>query len=352
MARPGVTYSEVAAVAQQLVAAGQTPTLDSLRGVLRSGSHTTLGAHLRRWKAQQDPIQQIATREQLPEPLIATLKGLWTQVMDQTEAKIQQIEQIAQADRSALQLRQQTLESENAQWQQRYHQLQQDQEGLFQEKGVLESQLHQAHIHLAALEQKNQGLAQQNQQAQSHHEALRHQNQQIQANLEHYRAASQEQRLIEQQRNAHVQQELTETLRHVQQTLNKASEDHQLLQQQYRQTAFEKEALHNQLEKIETQYNVTSAQLMEVRQALAQASQAQQHWHEQYQTLTTKAEKQHDEFVTAQAESAMLRQQHHEIQQALHAAHRQNENLAHEKWILGEEKSQLQNQLKQMQSML
>ncbi len=98
MARPGVTYLDVANAAQQLIAAGRAPTIESVRIALGTGSNSTLGNHLRTWKSKQDQTQQTATKENIPEELIAALKGVWERVMDQSEAKIQTIHQDTQQE--------------------------------------------------------------------------------------------------------------------------------------------------------------------------------------------------------------------------------------------------------------
>ena len=98
MARPGVTYLDVSNAAQQLVAAGRTPTIETIRIALGTGSNSTLGAHLRTWKEKQDQTQQIATKENIPQELISVLKGLWERVMNQSEDKIQAIQQETQQE--------------------------------------------------------------------------------------------------------------------------------------------------------------------------------------------------------------------------------------------------------------
>ena len=96
MARPGVTYTDVSLAAQQLVASGRAPTIETIRIALGTGSNSTLGAHLRTWKANQNQTQQIASKENIPEELIVVLKGLWERVMNQSEDKIQTIFQETQ----------------------------------------------------------------------------------------------------------------------------------------------------------------------------------------------------------------------------------------------------------------
>ena len=92
MAKPGVTYLEVSNAAQQLAASGKVPTIEAIRIALGTGSNSTLGTHLRTWKASQSQTQRVATKENLPEELVATMKGLWELVMNQSEEKIQTIQ--------------------------------------------------------------------------------------------------------------------------------------------------------------------------------------------------------------------------------------------------------------------
>ena len=73
MARPGVTYHEVSIIAQRLIAAGKNPTIDAIRIELGTGSNSTLGAHLRTFKERQTQTQQLATKENIPEELIAVI---------------------------------------------------------------------------------------------------------------------------------------------------------------------------------------------------------------------------------------------------------------------------------------
>ncbi|MGE3920797.1 MAG: DNA-binding protein, partial [Gammaproteobacteria bacterium] len=53
MARTGVTYTEVAKVAVELEGQGKNPTIENVRQLLGTGSHTTIRLHLNEWRAQQ-----------------------------------------------------------------------------------------------------------------------------------------------------------------------------------------------------------------------------------------------------------------------------------------------------------
>lgn len=85
-----------------------------------------MGDHLRAWKAQQEQTQQIATKEHLPEELIAVLKGLWERVMNQTEDKIQLIQQETQQELVTSKQTIQNLHQDNTYWRQQHQKTKQE----------------------------------------------------------------------------------------------------------------------------------------------------------------------------------------------------------------------------------
>ena len=68
MAREGITYEQVSAVADALVGAGQSPTIKGVREALGTGSPNTVHRHLVAWRAAR-PVAQ-ATARTLPGPII------------------------------------------------------------------------------------------------------------------------------------------------------------------------------------------------------------------------------------------------------------------------------------------
>ena len=99
MARPGISYVEVAHCAQQLIARGDEPTIERVRAQLKTGSNSTIGAHLRAWRAKQDPLHQFATREKIPEELIILLKGLWERIIAQAENQLETLKNETQHEK-------------------------------------------------------------------------------------------------------------------------------------------------------------------------------------------------------------------------------------------------------------
>ena len=79
MGRAGITYTEVARAADELIEAAITPTIEKIRTKIGSGSYTTIGHHLKTWKSKC-PSEQLAHAEKLPIPLITSVKQLWEQL--------------------------------------------------------------------------------------------------------------------------------------------------------------------------------------------------------------------------------------------------------------------------------
>ena len=62
--RIGVTYDEVAAIADQIVAGGAEPTIRNVRDRLGRGSYSTIHRHLTAWRDARPPASSDALTEQ------------------------------------------------------------------------------------------------------------------------------------------------------------------------------------------------------------------------------------------------------------------------------------------------
>jgi hypothetical protein len=76
----------------------------------------------------------------------------------------------------------------------------------------------------------------------------------------------------------------------------------------------------------------------------------QQHWQQQFQLIQTKHDEQNQSLADLKIQHAMLLQQGETVKNELAELRDQNKLLAHEKWILGQEKAQLGGQLKQLET--
>lgn len=350
MARPGVTYFDVSNAANQLIAAGKAPTIETVRQLLGTGSNSTLGTHLRTWKAKQEHSQHIATKENLPEELVAALKGVWDRVMDQSEEKIQSIEQEAQQDLAKLNQEIESLRKDNTHWQQQYQQTKQERDGLISENSAIEQLLNNAKIEISVLTEKQASAELQNKEKQVRINELHQQNQQIQANLEHYRAASLDQRLNEQQRYEQQQKQLEQTIQHISQELAQTQKEKMVLQQKTQQFDFEKDSVNIQLNKLSKQHESVTTRLTDALSEIALKKQEYRHWQTQYNAMKAKYDEQNKALLELQTLYAVLSQQFETLKNELKVREEQNKLLAHEKWMLGQEKAQLHGQLIQLES--
>ncbi len=352
MSRPGITYVEVDNAAQQLLAGGQEPTIERIRNVLKMGSNSTIGAHLKAWRGKQGPLNQLASKDKIPEELVNMLKGLWDRVMTEAEGQVELIKKDSQQDLSQHKHIIQQLEQYNARLQQSERQLQQNGDGLMQEKLALENMVAQSRTDIASLQAKHEGLIEQCADKENHIGALNKQNQQTQANLEHYRAASLEQRHLDQQKAEQQQRELSQTVQQLKLENTSLRLQQNALQQAYKQLQSEQSNVQAELSKLSLYAQTISDKLIEVNTALAQKTESQQHWQTQYEELFAKCEEGMTMIAELKTQNAVLSEQGTAIKVMLDGAVEQNKALAHDKWMLGQEKAQLFGQLKQLQTAL
>lgn len=349
MGRPGIRYQDVATAAQQLSGQGQHPTIDSVRQLLGTGSTSTIAPHLRAWKARQDQTRLIANKEQLPEELVALIKGLWERVIGQAEVQVSAIQQ--QADQQVSESRQhlQSMEQENKGLQQRYHQLQHTCSQLTHDKLGIEQALIQLRNDHTALQSdvKNFNLRFTDQQARI--DGLQRINQQTQANLEHYREVMCEQRLKEQQHYEREIELLKQAVAQSLQELTQLKNQHQFIQEKYQQLQHDFQALQKESHETGITLREVKSQFSAAQEKLTASEQAARHWQAQSEQCHRKTEEQQGIIVNFQNQMILLSQQLIITEKQRDEINQENQSLAHDKWILGQEKAQLLGQLRQLE---
>ncbi|OGT36129.1 MAG: hypothetical protein A3F11_10275 [Gammaproteobacteria bacterium RIFCSPHIGHO2_12_FULL_37_14] len=350
MTRPGVTYFEVETAAQEIIASGLEPTIERIRAKLKTGSNSTIGTHLRVFRTKQDPLQQLATKEKIPEELIGLLKGLWERVILQAETKV---DSIKSESANELEKNKQTItqvQKDNAQLFQSVDRLKNDRDALTQEKLALEQIIHKSASEIAAINARSDGLLQQLTDKQARVDELHKQNQQTQANLEHYRAASLEQRQQELQRFENQTQVLSQTMQQLKCENDALKQQNNQLQQLQHELQSAQKSMQDKLEKITKKHESVSEELTIANNAMVQKTESQQHWKSQFEKIDASREEQSKIMVDLQTQNSVLNLQLATLQKELINASQQNKILAHDKWLLGQEKAQLFGQLKQVTS--
>lgn len=352
MARFGVTYQDVANAVNQLVGQGKQPTIDAIRQFLGTGSSTTIANHLRKWRAEQDGTQTLASQENLPHELLAMIKGLWQRVLSHAEEQIFMVKQTADTETTQLKQALEKYKNNNQRWQKLHNQWLNEKEQLTNDKLTLEQGIIALQKECATKETKQEALIQQLQEKQDRIHELHRLQTQAQANLEHYRESMREQRLIEQQQFEQEKQNLQIEIKQIKEQIMVLREKITTEQQRYQHLHQAHQNLEQQIVQSQMQTEQLKQQLIAAENMKEEYCSASKHWQGQYQDAQNQLETQTRQLLETQSESKMLSQQLTAIKETLDETLAQNKQLGHEKWILAQEKAQLEGQLKQLMAMM
>lgn len=352
MGRPGVTYREVANAANELSAQGKNPTIEQVRLLLGSGSSSTLAVHLRQWKSEQGEAESALRKENIPQELISVIKGLWERVITTADEKIAAVEEASQKEIDDIRTMLSERDTELKELTQRFDQLQQTHQTLTNDNLVLQSAVNSIQKENATLASQYENAQQQIAEKTAHNQELANLHTQSQKNLEHYREATREQRILDQQRyeQQHQQQEMM--IQQLQQKLQLLHDEKAQAVNLSQQLIVEKTALQQSVDHLSAQLNTLQHQLTHVEAERNENQQAMKHWQQQWQVVQNKQEEMSVQVIMADKEVAILAQQVAMLQKEITGLTDQNKLLAHDKWVLVQEKAQLEGQLRQMEKIV
>jgi chromosome segregation ATPase len=352
MARPGVTYQDIANVAQQLLAQNRIPTIESIRSILGTGSNSTIATHFRKWKALQDETHPLINGERLPEALVSTLKGLWEQVTTQAKDQILLMQQKTEEEIAEFNQQLQQLEDENSRLKQQQHLLAKEKTALLNDKLELEQLMVKLQKENALLNSKGEGLNQQLQDKLERIHELNRLNKQVQNNLEHYRESMRAQRLIDQEKQAEQLQQLELSLKTTEQHLAKANQDTIALQKQLDKVINENSFLQKSHDAISHKFDKLQSAFSTIEKEHHKVKNDTAHWQQQYETIQKKFDDQNAMVIEQKKQNALLSQQVSMVQDEVKDLKDQNKLLVYEKLEIAQEKAQLEGVIKQMQIMM
>lgn len=341
MARFGISYEEVAEVAQQLRDQGINPTVESIRIKTGTGSNGTISTHLRAWREKQDEIKRIGSKEKLSEGLVVMVGDLWRRINSDAQEKIETAKQEIADEVLESKKRSEQLATDNARWEQQFNALKREKEVLSNNNLSLEQVIIELKKQNALLDSKSDALAQQLQDKQGHIDELNRLHKQAQLNLEHYHESSREQRLIEQQRYEQQQHQTTQIINQLEQKLMALRHDYTVLNEKFQQINHEKEIIQKSSDTLQNQFS-------KIEKEYAEKIQALNHLQANAQIMQEKLTEQSNSISDFLQKIAVLTQQLLSSQNEAKELSGQNKSLAHEKWVLGQEKAQLEGQLKQL----
>ena len=88
MARTGVTYFDIVQAADEVKNRGEEPTVDRVRAELGTGSKSTIGPLLKRWRSETG--NSVADTGGLPKDLVDALKALHERLQGEADQRIEQ----------------------------------------------------------------------------------------------------------------------------------------------------------------------------------------------------------------------------------------------------------------------
>lgn len=351
MARLGVTYQDIANAATQLIGQGRQPTIELIRHILGTGSTTTIANHLRKWRAEQDGTTSVATNDHMPHELVSVMKGLWERVQAHANhqidiAKLQFDEMLA-----ALTVDLEKYKSNNQRWQKLHDQWVREKDELSRDKLVLEQGLIAVEKDNTSLLAKFDTHQQQLTEKQFRIDELNRLHHQAQENLEHFRESSREQRLVEQEKHAKQVQQMESTLKQVEQQLQMANREKLQMQQLFNKSQDDNAVLEKQNHQLTAKVDSTHQALEKLQKneidLLSEAKLLQQQHHQ----LRSDYEKTAVQLSEHAKQIVILVEQLSSMKIEVQHLKDQNKLLAHEKWEIGQEKAQLEGQVRQIMLM-
>jgi hypothetical protein len=344
MARGGVTFAEVEEVARYLQGLGRNPTVDAIRERLGTGSRTTLAEHLKRWKSMQADGEG-----HLPQPLLALVTGLWDGLQSLATQRIQESQSIAHEEVTILKSQLQVVQQAEIQRNQTLHHLQEQLDAEKRAKSGLETQLQTIEKAYDKLNASHQFALQQFDNAKQENQRLHQLASQIQANLEHYQQAVQqqqlEQNLAKEKQHAMYAQELAQQKMLLDNINIRFHESEKMLASVQSQLE-QKQKSH---EELINRYEIVVAKNQEIERAFMQLTaeaDLQKKYAEKNECDLLAERNLHSQL---QQRALILTEQLQRAQSDLQRAEDKIETLRQDKLFLAQEKAQIEGALKQLQ---
>jgi len=197
MARPGITYSEVARAATQLIEQKVRPSIEAVRRILGTGSNSTINRHLREWIKTQGV--QAELEQGLPDSLLIAVRGIYDGMREQASSELTKISSEKDQMISDLKASIAVLETKQAQSAQEQVRFQTTINQGEQARAALERQLESSKQENDKHAADNHLLTERLSDKQSEIERLNQLLSHTQSNLDHYREIMRQERLSDKQ---------------------------------------------------------------------------------------------------------------------------------------------------------
>lgn len=348
MARIGINYQDVATAAITVQGHDQVPTVDRIRAITGTGSKSTIARYLKEWKSKTN---QIPGSDDIPQEIIALIKGLWERLKNEADQKISEHEQEANKTLAEITIAFNIEQKTNAHLQSN---LRNTEEQLHQQINLsnsLQRTLEEEKRTLIAINERNNALTQKTDEQKAEvdrlHQLLSH----LQVNLEHYQNSMQ--KLREEQTLNHEKQKIQyeQEIQSLKKLLSDESNQNNTLYREQDKLKYELNQKDQQLNKLIEERSVLQQQAQEKQMSEAAIQNRYDQLHQtslNYQKIT---EEQAEKILGYEKKLAVLMDKVENLNHSLETSHDTIRILRDEKLFLAQEKSLLEGQLKQLQKM-
>lgn len=349
MARVGITYHDVAAAAQRVRQRGDEPTVDRVRSELGTGSRSTLGPMLKRWKTGSEAAADLGG---LPADLAAAVKALYERVQQSADERLVQ-------EREALQALEQKWRMELTEARQRCEavveqrrELEKANEALRKDNGAQADALQQEQQRVALLTSKLETSQEKLSETTATVQEMKQENRDIRSHFEHY------------------QQEIAEDRRHERHqfytTQSGLEAQVSQLTQQLRSSEQERDRLRQQRDQINQRYEASQDHAEDLKERLHASHAVVTQWKTRTDTLAATVDRlqrerdsdaEHRErlgtaLTDSEKQLAVSQQKISDLRARVAAADDRDKLLSDQNRDLLQEKAVLKGQLKQLQTSL
>ncbi len=341
MGRAGVTLFDIENAIQQLQGRGKAPTVDNIRELLGTGSKSTIIQHLKSWKSKNTEAQG-----KLPGELLSLVTGLWERLNQQADQRIIDIETSSNSQLQEVKQNLYQTQSDYNELKNKFHTL----EELFskeQQTNTENSQQIQHHQQeFAKLNERYQAAALQINEHKSENTRLHQLANNIQANLEHYQQAVQQQKTEHNLFIENQQMQFKKELNELQQHILNYQKQHQEALHQIHEKNGELQRLGDQHSALQKNHNELNQMFQQNSNELSIYKDRYEQNQKQISTLQNTLHEKAQQFIQLEKELAVLIDQRDKLQKTLSNTDDKMEALRQEKLFLIQEKSDLLGQLK------
>lgn len=349
MARPGVTYTDVAKAAETIRRQGHNPTGERVRNLLGTGSASTIGPFLKRWKSEEG---EGADTGGLPGDVLVAVKAVYDRLQQVADEKIKHAEGEYRSLEAALQQQMSQAEGSINQLQTRCNDLEKHVVTLQKEKNTLHTDIEDKRVKTAKLEAMLTTSVSQLSEAKNTILEQKQEMAQIRAHFEHYQASVAEDRQQEREQARFIKTQLDGRIQELSQQIKDESSRYRALDTAKQERERDLIHLRAEHEKVTEDRRDCKLEMARKKDTVKRLNSEAIVLREQASELETRCKTTSEENAGLVIANRLLEQNAVNLNKQVSEANDKIRLLTEEHRIVTQEKGALLGQLKQIQSTL